>query len=136
MIKIYSNINKELLLHQVNRFSETEGRINLCSDDSFIQCAYLNMSKGTTFKPHKHNTRKRIDEDYIPQESWVVIRGEVQCIFYDIDDSIISTVILKKGDASFTFHGGHNYCVLSKKAIVYEYKTGKYEGQSIDKTFI
>jgi hypothetical protein len=29
--------------------------------------------------------------------------GSVKCIFYDIDDSIIATPILKAGDASFTF---------------------------------
>jgi len=136
MIKIYSNIQQDLLLHQVCRFEEIKGRTNLCSDDSFIQCASLKMDKGTTFKPHKHNTRERFDWEYTPQESWVVIKGRVKCIFYDIDDTIIATTELNEGDSSFTFYGGHNYEALTQDTVVYEYKTGKYEGQSIDKTFI
>jgi len=136
MIKIYSKVEKGKLLHQVNRFTEIKGRTNLCDDTDFIQCASLSLDKGTTFRPHKHITRQRIDDAYTPQESWVVLTGSVQCIFYDIDDSVISRVILYKGDASFTFYGGHNYRILEENTIVYEYKTGPYAGQFFDKTFI
>jgi hypothetical protein len=58
-------------------------------------------------------------------------QGSVKCIFYDIDDSIIATPILKAGDASFTLYGGHTYQILEDDTIVYEYKTGPYEGQKI-----
>ena len=44
--------------------------------------------------------------------------------------------ILNQGDASFTLYGGHNYQILEDDTIVYEYKTGPYEGQKLDKTFI
>ena len=44
--------------------------------------------------------------------------------------------ILKPGDASFTLEGGHNYLILEDNTLVYEYKTGPYEGQALDKTFI
>ena len=58
------------------------------------------------------------------------------CILYDIDDQIIAEPILKAGDASFTLYGGHTYSILEDNTIVYEYKTGPYEGQNLDKTFI
>jgi hypothetical protein len=136
MEKIYSKINGQLL-HQIIRLEEiTPGRINLSEDDKYIQCAALNLPKNQTFKPHKHNINSRNEQNYIPQESWCVIKGSVKCIFYDIDDNIIAEPILNAGDASFTYFGGHNYFILEDNTIVYEYKTGPYLGQSSDKTFI
>ena len=136
MEKIYSKINGRLL-HQIIRLEEiTPGRINLSEDDKYIQCAALNLPKNQTFKPHKHNINPRNEQNYIPQESWCVIKGSVKCIFYDIDDNIIAEPILNAGDASFTYFGGHNYFILEEDTIVYEYKTGPYLGQSSDKTFI
>ena len=136
MEKIYSKINGQLL-HQIVRLNNlTHGRIDLSTDDKYLQCAGLKLSKGHTFKPHKHNINPRHDENYIPQESWCIIKGKVQCIFYDIDDSIIAEPILSAGDVSFTYDGGHNYLILEDDTIIYEYKTGPYYGQIIDKTFI
>ena len=61
---------------------------------------------------------------------------KVRCKFYDIDDKLIAEPILEPGDASFTLHGGHTYEILEEDTIVYEYKTGPYEGQTLDKVFI
>jgi hypothetical protein len=136
MEKIYSKINGQLL-HQVVRIGDAiSGRTDLSSDECYLQCALLKLPQGRTFKPHKHNINYRYDENYIPQESWCVIKGKVQCIFYDLDDSIIAKPILMPGDVSFTFFGGHNYLILEEDTIVYEYKTGPYYGQKIDKSFI
>lgn len=56
---------------------------------------------------------------------------------YDIDNkTILATPILEAGDASFTLYGGHTYEILEENTIVYEYKTGPYEGQELDKRFI
>ena len=94
------------------------------------------MKKGKTFEPHKHITKDRHHPEQIAQESWVIIKGKVKCIFYDLDDTIISTPILEAGDASFTLYGGHTYEILEDDTIVYEYKTGPYEGIELDKVFI
>jgi len=53
-----------------------------------------------------------------------------------LDDTIIATPILYPGDASFTLEGGHTYEILEDNTLVYEYKTGPYEGQALDKKFI
>ena len=136
MEKIYSKINGQLL-HQIVRLDEViSGRTDLVTDKNYIQCSALRLSEGHTFKPHKHNINPRHDENYIPQESWCVIKGKVKCIFYDVDDTIISEPVLSVGDISFNFGGGHNYLILEDDTIVYEYKTGPYYGQEIDKTFI
>jgi hypothetical protein len=135
MEKIYSKVDGRLL-HIINRLSEIEGRNDVVPEDNFIQCATLKMEKGKTFPPHKHIEKERIYPKQIAQESWVVIKGKVKCNFYDINDELIAEPILYEGDASFTLYGGHTYEILEDDTIVYEYKTGPYEGQKLDKVFI
>jgi hypothetical protein len=135
-MKIYSKIDPSKLLHVVNRLEEIENRTELVPQQNFIQCASLKMPIGKTFPPHKHITKDRHYSNQIAQESWVVIKGSVKCILYDIDDTVIATPILYPGDASFTLYGGHTYEILEDNTIVYEYKTGPYEGQKLDKEFI
>jgi hypothetical protein len=136
MKKIYSKINETKLLHIIVRKNEiTLGREDIISGDNFIQCSKLNLTKGTTFKPHKHIWKERT-RNVIAQESWVVIQGSVKCIFYDLDDTIIAEPILYPGDSSYTLEGGHNYLIMEDDTLVYEYKTGPYEGQAMDKTFL
>ena len=137
MEKIYSKVNPELLLHIIYRYEDFEnGRFEIVGGDNFIQCAALKMQTGKTFKPHKHIYKNRTYEKQIAQESWVILSGSVKCIFYDIDDKIIAEPILKFGDSSYTLAGGHTYLILEDNTIVYEYKTGPYEGQEFDKKFI
>lgn len=136
MEKIYSKIQPEKLLHIIVRKEDiTSGRQDIVSEENFIQCSILNMNDGKTFKPHRHIWKERT-RNVIAQESWIVVQGKVKCIFYDLDDTVIAEPILEVGDASFTLEGGHNYVILEDNTLVYEYKTGPYEGQALDKTFI
>lgn len=137
MEKIYSKIEPTKLLHIIVRKEDfVDGRQDIVDGDQFIQCSMLKLESGKTFKPHKHIWKERT-RNVIAQESWMVIQGSVQPIFYDLDDTIIEVdVILKAGDASFTLEGGHNYLILEDDTMVYEYKTGPYEGQEYDKKFI
>lgn len=136
MILIYSKIDTSKLLHIVVRKEEiTKGRQEVVSSDNFLQCSLLNLDQGHTFRPHRHIWKERT-RNTIAQESWVVIQGSVKCTFYDLDDSIIEEPILYPGDASFTLEGGHTYLILENDTLVYEYKTGPYEGQQLDKIFI
>jgi len=136
MEKIYSKIDPDKLLHIIVRGNDIKpGREDIVSEENFIQCSMLNMDEGKTFKPHRHIWKER-NRNVIAQESWIVIKGSVKCIFYDLDDNVIAEPILYPGDASFTLEGGHNYLILEDGTLVYEYKTGPYEGQSLDKKFI
>ena len=136
MKKIYSKIEPEKLLHTIVKKDDLKpGRTEVVSEEHFIQCALLNMEEGKTFKPHKH-IWKPGEKQCIAQESWVVIKGSVNVIMYDLDDSIIEELILEAGDASFTLEGGHTYEILEDDTIVYEYKTGPYKGQENDKEFL
>lgn len=139
MKKIYSKVDPSVLLHIICPLSDVDGRSeqreDLIEPDNFIQCSSLNMKQGVTFRPHRHIWKNRT-RDVIAQESWVVIKGSVKCIFYDLDDSLIAEEILYPGDASFTLQGGHNYLSLEDGTVVYEYKTGPYEGIEFDKVRI
>ena len=55
---------------------------------------------------------------------------------YDLDDTILYTGILEPGDCSVSYYGGHNYMSLEDNTTVYEFKTGPYLGQELDKVFI
>ena len=136
MKKIYSKVEPSKLLHIVVRKKDVKpGRVEVVSENNFIQCALLNMEKGKTFQPHKH-IWKSGEEQCIAQESWVVIKGKVQCTFFDVNDEVLVEPILQEGDASFTLEGGHTYTILENDTLVYEYKTGPYKGQKQDKIFI
>lgn len=136
MQKIYSKIDPKKLLHIIVRSSDfTEPRQDIVPEEHFIQCSILKMQNGKTFRPHKHIWKNRT-RDVIAQESWVIIKGRVKCSFFDLDNTIIDEPILGAGDASFTLEGGHTYTILDDTTLVYEYKTGPYEGQLLDKEFI
>lgn len=135
MIKFYSKVDNRLL-HIVHKLDDFQGRQEVIPEDNFLQCATLKMEKGKTFPPHKHITKDRHYSKQIAQESWIIVKGSVKCTFYDIDDTIIAEPILNVGDASFTLYGGHTYEILEDDTLVYEYKTGPYEGQKLDKEFI
>jgi cupin fold WbuC family metalloprotein len=133
MKKIY---HKGKLLHKVCTPEDfTEERTELVDSDQFIQCSFLKMNEGKTFRPHKHIWKAPNFSWFIAQESWVVIRGSVKVYYFDTEMNLLETHILKAGDASFTLEGGHTYEILEDDTLVYEYKTGPYEGQAKDKVF-
>ena len=136
MIQYFSKVDPSKLLHVVVRKEDlTPGRAEVVPEDNFIQCALLNMEKCKTFKPHRHIFKERT-RNVIAQESWIVVQGSVKCTFYDLDNSVLVEPILNPGDASFTLEGGHTYTILEDNTLVYEYKTGPYEGQALDKIFL
>lgn len=130
----YSRVDTSRLLHLVCRKAEfRSGRVNLADPREYLQLAALRLERGTTFRAHKHRLGAKATE--IAQESWVVIEGAVEAMFYDLDDRLLGTSTLEPGDASLTFYGGHNYRCL-RDAFVYEFKTGPYLGQELDKEFL
>lgn len=137
--EIYSRVDEGLLLHIICRpqkSEEKENRAEIVPENNFIQCSYLTLPLGKTFRPHKHIKKDRRYKEQIAQESWVVIQGKVKCVFFDIDDKLLFETVLLPGESSFTLEGGHTYEILEDDTLVYEYKTGPYEGQKLDKVFI
>ena len=136
MKKIFSRKEPSKLLHIINRFDEINIRTNVAPDHQFLQLATMRLDQGKTFSPHKHIWKNIEDNKAIAQESWVIIQGSVCVHLYDIDDVHLADEIIKRGDCSMTFEGGHTYSILEDDTVVYEYKTGPYFGQILDKEFI
>ena len=135
MKKIFSKVESNTLLHLVGSINNLNvNRIDIAPENEYLQLAILKLPNGKTFKPHKHILHEK--KTNIAQESWFVYKGKVKCIFYDLDDTIISEEIIKEGHFSMTFRGGHNYEILEDNTLVLEYKTGPYLGVEMDKTFI
>ncbi len=139
MKKIYSRVDEGKLLHIINRYDEIESRTDVAPTCEFLQLATLKMEKGKTFRPHKHIWKDNPSGHFgkvIAQESWVVIKGSVKVHLYDLDDELIEEIVINQGDCSMTFEGGHTYTILEEDTVVYEYKTGPYQGQKLDKVFL
>tara|TARA_A100001035_G_C27563140_1_gene399534 strand:- start:46 stop:495 length:450 start_codon:yes stop_codon:yes gene_type:complete len=134
--KFYSSVEEGVLLHQLFRpvLKEKSHRINISPASESMQVSHLSLIKNQTFKAHKHIFFNRSMP--IAQESWVVISGRVRVFYYDLDDNLKASRILKKGDCTITYRGGHNYESLEKDTIVYEFKTGPYLGLEKDKIFL
>ena len=99
---IYSKVDQKTLLHQLYKPSLKEGmrRENLSPVCESMQVSYLKMKKDQTFKAHKHIIFNR--NMPIAQESWVVISGKVKIFYYDLNDSLITTRIIEKGECTIT----------------------------------
>lgn len=134
-MNIYSKVTPGLLLHVINRYSDIKTvRNDISPDKEYLQVSCFETNKDMKYKSHKHLPLHRKTD--ITQESWVVIDGEIQVTLYDIDDAIIHKTILKRGDCTVTFGGGHGYECLKNNTKVYEFKTGPYYGQTKDKVLI
>ena len=136
MYNVYSRAEPNKLLHTVHRYYEIEARTEVAPENQFLQLATLRMEKGKTFRPHQHIWKPTPVDRIIAQESWVIIKGSVEVSFFDTDGALLEKQVLRVGDCSMTFEGGHTYLILEDDTVVYEYKTGPYQGQALDKVFL
>ena len=135
MEKIYSKIDSECLLLVINRREDINGnRTDLSPEKEYLQCATKILSKGTNFKPHRHNKLMRTTD--VTQEAWVFLSGRIRAKFYDLDNSLILDTELSAGDCAVVFRAGHGFEVLEDNTVLYEFKTGPYFGVEADKTFM
>jgi len=111
-------------------------REELIDPQNFIQAAALVIPPEYSFRAHKHLERQRSFSRFMAQEAWVVLDGSVVATYFDIDNQVLAEVPLSAGFISITLAGGHSYRTLDSTAVVIEFKTGPYEGQAVDKTFI
>ena len=111
-------------------------RVDLGKEDLFLQAASMRVQTPRFFAPHSHLPRSRTFSQFRAMESWVVVRGSVTVSYYDLDDSFLVSHTLSQGDLTVTYFGGHGFEVTSHDSLFYEFKTGPYEGQELDKRFL
>jgi hypothetical protein len=135
MEKHYSAIDGQLN-HIIVTLSDlvelSSNRVNICPDESFLQLGLI-KSGPRSYAPHFHLDHQTPRPIIRAQESWVVMRGSVEVTLYDKDDSVQAIKILNQGDVTLTLYGGHGYKILEDGTLVYEFKSGPYEGIEIDK---
>ena len=141
MEKIYSNVDKDVLLAITTTFQDFNvPRNEAVPASEFIQGAMMRANNGDRFRPHRHIWKKFNsqygDNQTKAQEFWVIIKGLIEAVVYDTDDTIIKKVKLIEGSAIFLLHGGHTFQSLEDNTCIWELKSGPYEGQTKDKIFI
>lgn len=136
MNKIFSNKEPDKLLHIVYNINQIDDRIDLISEENFLQCSVVRKNAGDKFKAHKHIVKSIDFREQIAQESWFVYKGKIRVYHYDIDDTLINIQELCEGEINITLFGAHTFEVLDNNTIILEQKNGPYYGQSLDKEFI
>jgi len=132
MKQIYSKTDPTKLILSELKYSDIKDyRTDLSPDEEFLQVSGRKLKLGTIVPAHKHLQINRITK--ITQEAWVVLKGKVKGIFYDLDDSILHESILTDGDCIVLYRGGHSLEVLEEDTVFYEFKTGPYFGVEADK---
>jgi hypothetical protein len=61
------------------------------------------------------------------------MQGSVEVTFYDLDNTVQAVRTLEQGDITLTLYGGHGYRILEENTLVYEFKSGPYQGIEVDK---
>jgi hypothetical protein len=131
-----------VLLHEILRPTERDSqilelnRIDFSDPKEFLQGAIIEMPANHSFRAHVHLERERSFSNLRAQESWVVLKGEVEVDYFTDSGDLITTEVLGAGDITISFRGGHGYRTLTSDALVCEFKSGPYEGLEIDKRFI
>ena len=124
-MKIKSKKNNKVNLGIIFRNKKiTNIRNNLCNENEYLQVSTQKLNKNFEIKPHIHLKLNR--KTTITQETWIIIKGEIEVKIYDIDKSYIKKLILKKGDLFILLRGGHSMKVLKNNTEFYEIKNGPY----------
>lgn len=135
MEKIESKLEPGRLLHFIHRSSQFGPRVDLIPSSEILQLSSQRVEAGRKFPAHIHIPKKIDLHSIIAQESWVVLRGEVEVTYFDLDGTELAKSTIFAGDTSVTLAGGHGYLILEDSEIL-EFKTGPYLGQELDKVFI
>ena len=135
MERFCSSLDGELN-HIICRFTDlaeqSVSRVNLCPDEAFLQLGIIKAGP-REYAPHIHLDHPTPRPTIRAQESWVVIRGKVEVTLYDRDNTVQAVRILGHGDVTLTLYGGHGYRILEEDSLIYEFKSGPYQGVLVDK---
>ena len=126
MMRIVSKCDPNIALAVAHVASDcAEPRIDLCDPIEPLQVSILNYEGKVP--AHRHFELAREEHANI-QECWIVLSGTVEVSIYDIDNQLVTNVVLGAGDVMVSLRGAHalNFGEGSK---VVEIKTGPYRQQ-------
>jgi len=132
MRKIYSKIEPDKLISSFVSLEDISSyRTDISPDSEFLQVSARSLSDKVFVKAHKHKPVLR--ETTITQEAWIVHKGKIKAMIYDIDKNFLEEVIITDGGCIVLYNGGHSLTSMEEKTIFYEIKTGPYYGYENDK---
>jgi hypothetical protein len=132
MKKIYSKVDPNKLISSIISFEDIMSyRTDISPDSEFLQVSARNLNDSIFVKAHKH--KNIIRETNITQEAWIVHRGKIKAMIYDIDDKFIEESIISDGGCIVLYNGGHSLTCMEENTIFYEIKNGPYFGYENDK---
>ena len=132
MKKIYSKVDPTKLISSFVSLEDIGSyRTDISPDSEFLQVSARNLNDKVFVKAHKH--KPVIRETTITQEAWIIIKGKIKAMIYDIDKNFLEEVIITEGGCIVLYNGGHSLTSLENNTIFYEIKTGPYYGYENDK---
>jgi cupin fold WbuC family metalloprotein len=106
-------------------------RTDVSPESEFLQVSARNLNNDVFVKAHKH--KNIIRETNITQEAWIVHRGKIKAMIYDIDKNFLEEVTINDGGCIVLYNGGHSLTSMEENTIFYEIKNGPYFGYENDK---
>ena len=132
MKKIFSKIEPYKLISSIISIDEIGSyRTDISPNTEFLQVSARKLNADVFVKPHKHKPILR--QITITQEAWVIIKGKIKAMIYDIDKNFLQEVIITDGGCIVLYNGGHSLTPLEDDTIFYEIKNGPYYGYEYDK---
>jgi len=98
-----------------------------------FQVGLLAHPANAVLKAHSHKKLK-IETD-IFQEILIIQEGQVEVDLYDMNNKLLTSVVLNSGDSILFVDGGHGVRILDDARIL-EVKQGPYPGDENAKIFI
>ncbi|WP_270446863.1 hypothetical protein [Fusobacterium varium] len=123
--------NNEILARHITGDEIKEGLSFFSNDNEYIQVGSWNYNKGKELLKHIHNEVTR--EVRRTQEVLYIIKGRIEAEIYDLEKSLIETIIVNEGDILILLESGHGYKILEEGTKVLEIKNGPYLGAEIDR---
>lgn len=120
------------LLDDISSKAQTNERLRMNynlhdSLDSKVQRLLNALEPGSVIPIHRHT---QTDETYI------VIRGQIEVVIYDDDCNEIDRIILNHKEGKYGFHitknQWHSVNVLAKNTVIFEVKEGPYTPLTAD----
>ena len=131
MPKTYKDVD-DAILCTVCRFDEWEKGLNFfTTNEEAIQVGTWFYDKDKKLARHKHRIYQR--ETNRTMECIVVLSGSVLVKLYDDEYKFVSKFMLKSGDFSIFFRGGHEYEICDNETRVIETKNGPFTSAEYDK---
>jgi hypothetical protein len=132
MKKIFSKIEPYKLISSIISIDEIGSyRTDISPNTEFLQVSARKLNGDVFVKAHKHKSILR--QITITQEAWVIIKGKIRAMIYDIDKNFLQEVIITDGGCIVLYNGGHSLTPLEDNTIFYEIKNGPYYGYEYDK---